>query len=197
MTSQIGRRTVLASVPAAGLAALLGGCAARTSPLLAPGELYRVDDEATILAAARAMVAEDTIASLVTVDSDGMPRVRSVEVRPADEARVFWITTRRSSRKVEQIRGNPNAALHFAFDDIPNGNAGAFYASFMGTASVHTDAETIAVIRPPEEILRQRWPNFPNDFAAIRFAPRWLEVVGKGVRASEDRWQPQAVVLRR
>ena len=37
---------------------------------------------------------------------------------------------------------NPKAALHFGFDDTPNNHENSFYASFMGLASVHTDAAT-------------------------------------------------------
>ncbi len=189
------RRSLLAAVPALGLASLLGGCAARTGSIATPGQLYRVDEEAVIRAAARAIVAEDPIATLITVDSELMPRARSVEVRgePGDGA--FWIFTRRASRKVAQVRSNPNAALHFAFDDSANGNEGAFYASFMGRVTVHDGAAVPAAVRPSDEIVRQRWPNYPADFAGLRFQPRWLEVIGKGVRASDDKWQPQGVIL--
>lgn len=189
------RRSLLAAVPAFGIASLLGACAARTGGLVMPGELYRVDDEATIRAAARAIVAEDSIATLITVDSELMPRARSVEVRREGGDGAFWIFTRRASRKVAQVRANPNATLHFAFDDQANANAGAFYASFMGRASVHDGADVPAAVRPSDEIVRQRWPDYPADFAALRFQARWLEVIGKGVRASDDKWQPQGVML--
>jgi hypothetical protein len=189
------RRSLLAAMPAVGLASLFGGCAARTGGLVRPGELYRIDDEAAIRAAARAIVAEDMVATLITVDSELMPRARSVEVRrePGDGA--FWIFTRRASRKVSQVRANPNAALHFACDDQDNGNAAAFYASFMGRATVHEGGAVPGSVRPSAEIVRQRWPNYPADFAALRFVPRWLEVIGKGIRASDDKWQPQGVML--
>lgn len=188
------RRSLLAAAPAFGLVSLLGGCATRGGPA-APGELYRLDDPAAILAAARAIVAEDSIASLVTVDSNLMPRIRSVEVRRAGEDGPFWIFTRRASRKVAQVRANPNAALHFAFDDQANANAGAFYASFMGAATVHPAEDVPGAVRPDSATIAQRWPGYPADFAALRFEPRWLEVIGKGIRASDDKWQPQGVTL--
>jgi general stress protein 26 len=203
MTSRLTRRTVVTAVPALGLAGLLPGCAAgrsvagRTAAAAGvPGGLYRVDDEAAILAAARAMVAEDRIASLVTIDSDGVPRVRPVGVSPPEDGLVFWIGTRPATRKVHQIRDNPNATLLFNFDDAAGNYENAFYVSFMGTATVHMDMATLAARRPSAEQIRMFWPDFPRDYAAIRFRPRWLEVYGKGIEADPSSWQPQAAVLR-
>lgn len=201
MKAELTRRTLVTAAPAAGLAGLLAACAAggtagpgaAAGP--APGDLYRVDGEAAILAAARAIVAEDMIASLVTIDGNGMPRVRPVGVSPPEDGLVFWIGTRPGTRKVAQIRANPNAALLFNFDDSAGNFQNAFYASFMGEASVHTDPATVAARRPSAEQIRMFWPDFPRGYAAIRFQPRWLEVYGKGIEAAPSNWQPQGVAL--
>ena len=195
MEVNIGRRRLMGAVPAAGLAGLLSAWAPSEAAGRPPGQLYRVDDEAKILAAAKAMFAEDRIATLVTIDQSGVPRVRPVGVSPPQDDLTFWVGTRQASRKVAQIRANPNATLHFNFDDFANGYANAFYVSFMGIATAHTDAETLATKRPSERLLKQLWPNFPDDYAAIRFKPKWLELYGKGVDAHEVNWQPQGVVL--
>ena len=195
MNPQISRRTVLRAAPAAGLAGILSGCASTTAPAGQATSLYRVDDEARILAAARQIIAEDRIASLVTIDSNGMPRVRPVGVAPVEDDLVFWIGTRRASRKVKQIRENPNAALLFNFDDIGGNYENAFYASFMGTATAHTDEETLAIRQPPEQLRAALWPDYPHDFAAIIFRPRWLEVYGKGIIPADDSWQPQGISI--
>ena len=192
---ELTRRAVMRAAPAAGLAGLLSTWAATVEAAEPPGALYRVDDEAKILAAAKAMFAEDRTATLVTVDANGVPRVRPVGVKPPGDDLIFWIGTRRTSRKVAQIRGNSNATLHFNFDDFNNGYENAFYVSFMGTATAHTDESTLAVQRPGEKIRKELWPNFPDDYAAIRFKPTWLELYGKGVDAHEVNWQPQGLVL--
>lgn len=194
MNPQVSRRSVLAAVPATGLAGLLSGCVTTTASS-APPPLYRVDDEARILAAAREIIAEDRIASLVTIDSDGVPRIRPVGVAPVGDDLVFWIGTRRASRKVTQIRENPNAALLFNFDDVSGNFENAFYATFMGTATAHTDEETLSIRQPPEQLRRALWPDYPNDFAAIIFRPRWLEVYGKGIWPADDSWQPQGIMV--
>lgn len=190
------RRELLAGVPALGLAAVLGEGVARGQVTRAPDDLYRVDDPKTIMDAARAILKEDFIGVFVTVDEQGMPRARPVGVKdPEGDDWTMWIATRRGSRKTRQVQANPNATLHFGFDDVAGNYANAFYASFMGKAYVHTDEATLAVNRPPEAMLKELWPNFPDDFAAIRFVPQRLEVMGKGVMPSEQIWQPQGVML--
>lgn len=189
------RRQLIAAAPAMGLAGLLGGCVTRPTSEPRGAELYRVTDEATILAAAKAVIDEDFIATLITIDDRGVPRARSVGVWAPDGDFNLWIGTRRSSRKIDQIRANPNATLHFARDDIEDGFKGAYYASFMGRAEVHTDAATLELRAPAEEYRRSEWPNFPDDYAAISFRTEWLEVYGRGVSGKPENWQPQAVVL--
>ena len=122
--------------------------------------------------------------------------MRSVGVSDPEGDLSMWIGTRRTSRKVAQIRRNPNAALYFNFDDLEGNFAKAYYASFMGVASVHTDAATIEATAPDMATRKAFWPNFPDDYAAIRFVPRWLEVTGHGIKGDQANWQPQAVILK-
>jgi general stress protein 26 len=174
---------------------VLGAEAAKgtVTPVVAD-DLYRLDNPATIMAAARAIMKEDWVGVLITIDEVGMPRARPVGVGDPTDDGSLWIATRRGSRKTKQIAANPKAALHFGFDDILNGTKGGFYASFTGLASVHTDAETIAAHGPPKEY-RSQWPDYPNDLALIRFRPQRLEVMGKGIKPSKQYWQPQGVIL--
>lgn len=190
----ITRRNLVAAAPAIGLAAILANGGASAKAASPPADIYRVDDEQTILAAARAILAEDFVATLITLDADGLPRARSVGVWAPDDDFTLWMGTRRTSRKVAQIRTNPKATLHFARDDIDGNFANAYYASFMGTASVHIDDATLAARAPAEEH-RMQWPNFPHDYAAIRFKTEWLEVTGRGIKGDVANWQPQAVIL--
>ncbi len=195
MHIDLNRRTLLAATPALGLSAILSARPAPAPKAGLPAKLYRIDEPATIIAAAKAVIDEDYIATLITLDSDGVPRARSVGVWAPDNDLVLWIGTRRTSRKVAQIRSNPNATLHFASDDIAGNHANAYYASFMGTATVHTDDATVKLRAPEEKYRRTQWPNFPDDYAAIRFQTKWLEVFGRGIKSDKDNWQPQAVAV--
>lgn len=192
------RRQLIRMAPAAGIAGMLAGCAQMPTShpsASVPGDLYRIDDEARILALAREIIAEDWVATLITVDEYGMPRARSVGVNDPLPDLSIWMSTRRSSRKVEQIRRHPQATLHFARDNLNEGFKGSYYASLMGEAFVHLDPEDYAPHAPTDEIRSENWPNFPDDYAAIRFKPRWLEVYGRGLKGKPETWQPQAVIL--
>lgn len=188
------RRDLLVGAPVAGLAGVLSSGAANAVVVQVEPDLYRVDDPATIIAAAREIMTEDWVGVLITIDESGMPRARPVGVNDPTDDWSLWMSTRRGSRKTRQIAANPKAALHFGFDDIQNGASGSFYASFTGMASVHIDAASIAEHGPPEQY-RAQWPDYPNDLACIRFVPHRLEVMGKGILPSRYHWQPQGLML--
>jgi general stress protein 26 len=191
----IKRRQLIVGASAVGLASVLAAGAANGTVIKSvPDDLYRVDDPKTIMAAAREIINEDYIGVLVTIDEDGMPRARPVGVADPLDDWSLWVSTRRGSRKTRQITANPKAALHFGFDDTPNNHENAYYASFLGLASVHTDAESIAAHGPSEKY-RAIWPDYPNDLALIRLRPKRLEVMGKGISPTQDIWQPQGVML--
>lgn len=194
MSTRMSRRELVAALPATLGTALLGHSPGASAAAVA--DLYRVDDEQRILAVAREIVEEDWVATLITIDEHGMPRARSVGVSTPEHDMALWISTRRRSRKVEQIRRNPRATLHFARDALSENLAGAYYASFMGEATVHLDPETYGKHLPAPEILKENWPDYPDDYAAICFKPQWLEVYGRGIRGRAETWQPQGVVLR-
>lgn len=194
----LARRQLIRAAPAAGLAAVLASCS--TVPgsgrgRADSGSLYRIDDEAKILAAARTIVAEDWVGTFITVDEHGVPRARSVGVSDPDPDLTMWISTRRGSRKIDQVQRHPQAALHFAKDSLGENFKGAYYASFMGDAAVHIDDAEMAAHVPEPTVRAENWPDFPKDYAVIRFKPRWLEVYGHGIKGRPDTWQPQAVIL--
>lgn len=153
------RRDLLVAAQAAGLVNLLSGNAAKAA--VAQGvshDLYRVDDPELIMAAAREIMKEDWVGVLITIDETGMPRARPVGVNDPTDDWSLWMSTRRGSRKTKQIMANPRAALHFGLDDIANGTKNAYYASFTGHASVHTDAPSIAAHGPPLSIIGHNGP---------------------------------------
>ena len=195
MKTNLTRRDVLGASSAVSLSAIVAACSTTTIVSGRPSHLYRIDDEAKIIAAAKAVIDEDYIATLITIDSEGIPRARSIGVWAPDNDLVLWMGTRRTSRKLDQIRHNPNATIYFARDDIDGKFKNAYYASFMGTASVHIDDATVQARAPDEEYRRAQWPNFPHDYAAIKFETKWLEVFGRGIKSKPETWQPQAVTL--
>ncbi len=136
------------------------------TPMAAAEEIYQTAEQARILTAARQIIAADPTAALITLDKNGMPRVRTVNASPPEADMTIWIATRPNTRKVTQIKANPKVALYF--NDDP-GNA---YVSVMGTASLHDDLATKQAKNfYPTEELRAFWPQYPDDFLLIKITP--------------------------
>jgi general stress protein 26 len=160
-------------------------------------ELFRTLDRAAIIDSARSLMRADSNVALVSIDTSGQPRVRTVKAfvdppDPADPAGslTVWIMTRRTTRKVAQLRENPRVTLYF------NDDARVTYATVMGIATIHTDPEHPGAKRHYESGYAPFfWPDFPDDFVMIEVRARWLEFMGPGVSNDSDRWRPQAVTF--
>ncbi|MBV2149842.1 pyridoxamine 5'-phosphate oxidase family protein [Sphingobium sp. AS12] len=179
------RRAMITATLAALVASPAKALAQSRVPLL-----YRIAEVQAVLAAARALVTTDVLATFVTVDAEGRPRARTVLVSPPDDDLTLWIGTRGGSRKLDQLGQNPAATLHFSDD------ANGAYASLMGEARVYRDEAVIAVKNPYKgEELQAFFPNFPRDFVLLGFRPTWIEVMAKGLPGTAETWQPQGLAV--
>lgn len=165
----------------------------------APKDLYRVDEEAKVLEAARALITADKYAALITVDEDRVPRTRTVltQLGPADPTRLdkgltVWIMTRRSTRKVEQIRKNPHVTLYYNDDEKES------YVSLMGTATIYTDPDHPEAKKfYTADYAKYFWPDLKKDFIMISVRPKWMEVlIMPTIKNHPENWRPQAVVFK-
>lgn len=163
------------------------------------GESYRVHEEKSILESARALMISDKYAALVTADGEGSPRARTVvtQLGPMDLTRpdkgfTVWIMTRRSTRKVEQIRKNPNVTLYF------NEDAKESYVTLMGTATIYTDPNHPEAKKfYTDEQAKYFWPDLKNDFIMISVKPKWIEaLIMPTIKDHPENWRPQAVVFK-
>ena len=195
----IGIAVVLTACLAAGCSAPVPanapyGYSARDIPR---DELRMASDPGAVLEAARALMEVDAVVALATVDETGQPRVRSVRafldpVEPGRPASGFtvWVLTRLTTRKVDQVRAQPQVTLYFNEDEKGS------YATIMGTAVVHTDPSHPGAMRHYErEDVKFFWPDFPRDFVMLEIRPRWLEFIGPGAADDDYTWRPQAVVF--
>ncbi len=147
-------------------------------------------DARDLEAAIRAVVGKDPTAALVTVDADGQPRVRSVDVRPLDDSLVFWIATKPNTRKVQQIKEHPQVTLYFNVDGEGS------YVSVMGRARLVDDPHTIERISwRATDVRAAFWPEFPRDYLLIEVTPGWIEVTGEGIQADAETWRPATLEL--
>ena len=190
MSSHFSRRDIASfGVVAACSAALTKRGFARQNVAVEPG-LYRTGDPKDLIAAARAIVATGVHTTLASVDSAGMPRARTMAVYMPDDSTTFWMSTRPSSRKLDQFAKNSKASLHFA--DAEQWG----YATFMGSVVAHADEKTVRQRSFfPEDLRNDLFPNFPSDMVMLEFQPSWLEVAGRGISVEPATWQPQGLLL--
>jgi len=153
-------------------------------------DLYSESPRSELFSAAISIIAKDPFPALISLDADGVPRVRTVEMRPLGDDLEFWIATKPNTRKVDQIRRNPQVSLYFSVDGEGS------YVSVMGEALLHEDRATKTSMSWREEAVRSvLWPDFPEDYLLIEIKPNWVEVIGAGVAAHTVDWRPQAIVI--
>jgi general stress protein 26 len=110
-------------------------------------------------------------AYLATCDGD-QPRVRPVSPM-VEEDMSIWITTYRTSRKVKQIRENPNICL--AFVEQPNGDKAAIV---IGEARIIPDIEEKKRVWNLANFdLSEYFPNGPDsdDFCLLKIIIKRIE----------------------
>jgi general stress protein 26 len=123
----------------------------------------------TIRIAALEIMRETNYCALVTLDSTGKPQIRTMNPFPANDEFVTWFATSRNSRKVIEIRNNPNVSVYYADHISAKG-----YVSISGKAEVIDDRELLLKMK------REYWngiPDWQNIFVLIKIVPERLEVI--------------------
>lgn len=80
---------------------------------------------------------EPTLSGLATITADGKPWVRYI-MAMADENLNIWFCTNLNSRKVEQIRRNPEVHLHTGVSSLETAES---YLQVEGRAEILTDKQ--------------------------------------------------------
>lgn len=142
-----------------------------------------------VLAAARDVIGRAGYCALVTLDEAGAPAVRAMDPFPPDADFTVWLGTRRSTRKVGHILGDPRVALHWLDPDGPG------YVTLLGTAELVDDpAERERRFKPEwHDFYDDDWRG--DDYLLIRVRPQRVEVmsVPAGVASEPGGWKPAAV----
>lgn len=140
-------------------------------------------DEKLLEAAKEIMTAAGTCA-LITLDEEGLPRVRAMSPFLPENDLTVWFGTNPKSRKVVQIKKDPRVTLYYLDSDASG------YVMIHGTAQIVDD----------QKEKDKRWKDEWNDFYAnkkeayllIKVTPKWLEVssVKRGIHSDSLTWQP-------
>ncbi len=123
----------------------------------------------SMLVAAMEIISETNYCALVTIDSTGNPQIRTMNPFPMKDGIDIWFATSRYSRKVKELKNNPNVCVYWADHVHAKG-----YVNITGTATVIDDKELL------NKMKREYWegiPNWQELFVLIRITPATLEVV--------------------
>lgn len=144
-----------------------------------------------LLDVAREVIEAAGNCALISLDSLGKARTRTMDPFLPDKDFVIWFGTNPASRKVAQIRHNPDVTLYYF--DKPTSS----YVVISGKA--------IIIDTPSEKALhwKKKWqafyPHYPQGYSLIKVIPQWLEISSEssGIRSNPVTWQPPRVVFER
>ena len=150
-------------------------------PILCPAQKSASDS--LYLKTAREII-QRGYCSLITIDSNGAPRVRAMDPFPPEANFEIWFGTNPNSRKVGEIKSNPTVTLYYLDND------GGSYVTIRGKAEIVEDAAS----------KRKKWktewesfyPNYPEDYMLIKVIPLWMEIVSPkhNIEGDEKTWTP-------
>ena len=124
----------------------------------------------TVIAAAREIAGMLHYCALITLDSAGLPNVRTMNPYPLEEDMIVWMATNRLSRKAEEIKNNPNVCVYFA--DHKNAIG---YVAINGIAEIIDDKELL--VKKKRDYWEQAVPDWKNVLVLIKIVPAKLEIV--------------------
>lgn len=127
--------------------------------------------------------------ALITIDEEGLPRVRTMDPFPPEEDLTVWFGTNPRSRKVHQIINNPDVILYY------------FDSSTSGYVVIHGDAQLINDPEEKEKWWKDEWQAFYSNkeeaYMLIKVVPVWMEVLSNahGIFGDPITWQPPHIVF--
>ena len=139
--------------------------------------------------AAREIMTAAGTCALITIDEEGLPRVRAMDAFLPEEDFTVWFGTNPKSRKVSQIKNNPNVCLYYADKD------GSGYVTINGTAELVND-DAVKEKRWKEE-WQAFYPNKTDDYLLIKVSPKRMEVVSysRGIVSTSPTWEPPSLTF--
>ena len=140
-----------------------------------------------VVSTAKTIMASANTCSLITIDSEGRPRVREMSPFEAESDFTVWFGTNPKSRKVEQIKNNSKVTLYY----LEKESAG--YVMIHGNASLVNNQEE------KNTRWKEEWEAFysnkTEDYLLIKVTPIWMEVVSYTYNILGDpiTWEPPVI----
>jgi len=137
-------------------------------------------------AAKEIMTAAGTCA-LITLDENNLPMVRTISPFLPESDFTVWLGTNPKSRKVYQIKKNPNVTLYYLDKDASG------YVVLHGTAQLVNDQQE------KEKHWKAEWdafyPNKSDAYLLIKISPTSMEVSSnpRGIKSDPETWRTPVV----
>jgi len=123
----------------------------------------------SLLVAAREIIGMQKYCALITVDSAGQPHARTMNPFPPEQDMTVWIATNSRSRKVQEIRKNPNVCLYYADHKEAHG-----YVAITGKAVLVDDMSE--KLKRKREYWSQAFPDWKY-LILIKVIPEEMDVL--------------------
>jgi len=142
-----------------------------------------------LIQGAREIMASSGTCELTTIDNEGRARVRVMSPFTPESDMTIWFGTNSNSRKVQQIKNNPNVTL-FYLDSDKSG-----YVLIYGMADLVDDASKKEYYWKPE--WDDFYPNKPEGYILIKVLPEWIEVLSysRGIFGDPITWEPPKIIF--
>lgn len=146
-------------------------------------------DRVKIIEAAKEIIQDANTCALITIDSTGRPRVRTMDPFPPEDNLVVWFGTNSHSRKVQQIQKDNRVTLYYLDNDA------------TGYVTIHGTAHLVDDITAKKKRFKDRWkdfyPNYPDGYMLIKVHPQWMEVISetRGILGDKKTWKPQKITF--
>lgn len=128
-----------------------------------------------------------TSCALITIDSQGQPRVRAMDPFAPETDFTIWFGTNKNSRKVGQIQHDNRVTLYYIDPDLSG------YVTIIGTALIIDDLDA------KKKYWKDAWNDFyledRKDYSLIKVSPLWMEVISTkhDVLGDTVSWEPPKV----
>lgn len=144
---------------------------------------------ADIIAASKDIMAKARFCTFITIGADGQPQARVVDPLAPDADFAIWFATNPLTRKVGDIRKNPNVTMS-CFDATTSS-----YITVLGQATLVSDAATKTAHWKSD--WASIYPNGPtsSDVVLVRITPKRLEIVSESRKMLGDAktWRPLSI----
>jgi general stress protein 26 len=142
-----------------------------------------------MIAAAREIMSSQTYCAIVTVDESGRPRARTMNPFSPEDDLTVWFATISRSRKVREIRANPQVCLYYAD-----------HKEATGSVMIAGRAELVDEMSEKKKRERPYWKDsFPDwkYLLLIKVVPERIEVLnyGRGLTNEGDNWVVPSIEL--